>query len=262
MSRADRAIRALAAVTVVALAVIAAVVSYQHAYAIASEHGQDGWTARLTPLTIDGLVFVPGLVMLDAARRGSRAPFLAWLALGLGIGATGAVNVLHGLDHGPVGAAVAGWPAVALVLAHELLMGMIRRGGVSSHTVGREESREWAEVWRSVSRVVAEGAKGTRIVGTPAAAVRLTGANREVLAGPGEGEGVHSVDAPGSTRSITVPADHALSHPAVIGPPGQPLVADLDSAIVSARSAGRSIRAIAEEFGVTRYRVRKALAAG
>jgi hypothetical protein len=51
-----------------------------------------------------------------------------WL-LGLGIAATLAANVVHGLGHGPVGAAVAAWPAVALigsVGSYELLMMVIR----------------------------------------------------------------------------------------------------------------------------------------
>ena len=48
-----------------------------------------------------------------------------WL-LALGIVATLAANVLHGLDHGPIGAAVAAWPALALVGSYELLMTLIR----------------------------------------------------------------------------------------------------------------------------------------
>jgi hypothetical protein len=46
--------------------------------------------------------------------------------LGLGIGATSAANVGHGLGHCVVGAAVAAWPAVALVGSYELLMLIIR----------------------------------------------------------------------------------------------------------------------------------------
>jgi hypothetical protein len=48
-----------------------------------------------------------------------------WL-LGLGITATLAANVAHGLGHGLTGAAVAAWPAVALVGSYELLMMVIR----------------------------------------------------------------------------------------------------------------------------------------
>jgi hypothetical protein len=66
------------------------------------------------------------MVMLDSARRGVRVPALARWLLGLGIAATLAANVAHGLGHGPVGAAVGAWPAVALVGSYELLMMIIR----------------------------------------------------------------------------------------------------------------------------------------
>jgi hypothetical protein len=66
------------------------------------------------------------MVMLDSARRGVRVPALARWLLGLGIIATLAANVAHGLGHGLVGAGVAAWPAVALVGSYELLMMVIR----------------------------------------------------------------------------------------------------------------------------------------
>jgi hypothetical protein len=71
------------------------------------------------------------MVMLDSARRGVRVPTLARWLFGLGIAATLAANVAHGLGHGLIGAAVDAWPAVALVGSCELLM-MIIRGTQSS----------------------------------------------------------------------------------------------------------------------------------
>ena len=64
--------------------------SYEHAYDLVRAQGEAGWTARLVPLMVDGLV-------------------------GLGIAATLAANVAHGLGQGLTGAAVAAWLAVALV---------------------------------------------------------------------------------------------------------------------------------------------------
>ena len=64
--------------------------------------------------------------MLDSVRRKVPIPALARWLLGLGIAATLAANVAHGLGHGPVGAAVAAWPAVALAGSYELLMTVIR----------------------------------------------------------------------------------------------------------------------------------------
>jgi hypothetical protein len=60
--------------------------------------------------------------MLDSARRKMPVPALARWLLGVGIAATLAANVAHGLGHGFVGAGVAAWPAVALVGSYELLM--------------------------------------------------------------------------------------------------------------------------------------------
>jgi hypothetical protein len=57
-------------------------------------------------------------------------PGLARWLLGLGIAATLAANVAHGLGHGLIGAAVAAWPAVALVGSYELLMVIIRSAQV------------------------------------------------------------------------------------------------------------------------------------
>ena len=82
--------------------------------------------ARLVPLTVDGLIYASSMVMFDCARRKVPVPALARWLLGLGITATLAANVAHGLGHGLTGAAVAAWPAVALVGSCELLMMIIR----------------------------------------------------------------------------------------------------------------------------------------
>ncbi|GAA4316036.1 hypothetical protein BJY14_005056 [Actinomadura luteofluorescens] len=136
-------IRASTAATVVGIGGIAAVVSFRHALEVVRDNGESGVTAYLTPLTVDGLVFTASMVLLDAARRGDRAPMLARVALALGIAATVAVNVLHGLAHGPVGAVVGAWPAITLILVVELLMGMIRRGRQSAEA--EPESGDVAE---------------------------------------------------------------------------------------------------------------------
>jgi hypothetical protein len=126
MAGTDKAIRWSTAAAVIGVAVVAAVVSYEHAYALVRAHGEAGWTAHLIPLTVDGLIWASSMVMLDSVRRGVPVPSLARWLLGLGIAATLAANVAHGLGHGPIGAAVGAWPAVALVGSYELLMMIIR----------------------------------------------------------------------------------------------------------------------------------------
>jgi hypothetical protein len=123
---ADRIIRWSTALAVLGVAAVAAVASYEHAYDLVSAHGESGWTAHMVPLTVDGLIYASSMVMLDSARRKVPVPGLARCLLGLGIAATLAANVAHGLGHGLVGAAVAAWPAVALVGSYELLMAIIR----------------------------------------------------------------------------------------------------------------------------------------
>ncbi|MCU1670502.1 MAG: hypothetical protein JWP40_3429 [Blastococcus sp.] len=200
----DRLIRVSAALTVVGVAGVAAFVSYRHAYEVATAHGETGVTASLIPFTIDGLVFVASMVMLDSARRGQSSPTLAKWALALGIGSTVAVNVLHGIAHGPVGAVIAAWPAVTLVVVVELLMGMIRRGRV----VLAEQVAEVAD-----------------------------------------------------DRPAEVAVERVLSHPQTelseAPDAGHGAVVSLDDAVMSARAAGMSVRAVSEAFGVTRYRVEK-----
>jgi hypothetical protein len=130
MMAADRVIRWTTAGAVVGVAAIAGVASYEHAYALVRAHGEAGWTGRLFPLTLDRLIYASSMVMLDSARRKMPVP-ARWL-LGLGIAATLAANVAHGLGHGPIGAAVAAWPAVALVGSYELLTMVIRSSQAAS----------------------------------------------------------------------------------------------------------------------------------
>ena len=91
-------------------------------------HGESGVTARLVPFTVDGLIWAASMVVLDASRRGQPVPRLAAWSLGAGIVATVGANLAHGVGHGPVGALVSAWPALALVGSFELLMMLIRTG--------------------------------------------------------------------------------------------------------------------------------------
>ena len=124
----DRQIRITTALAVVTVAVVAAVISYQHAYELVRSHGESGLTARLLPFTVDGLIWAASMVALDASRRGQPVPRLAAWSLGTGIVATVGANLAHGVGHGPVGALVSAWPALALVGSFELLMMLIRTG--------------------------------------------------------------------------------------------------------------------------------------
>jgi hypothetical protein len=124
----DRLIRITTALAVLAVAGVAAIISYQHAYELVHSHGESGVTARLLPFTVDGLIWAASMVVLDASRRNQPVPRLAAWSLAAGIVATVGANLAHGIGHGPIGALVSAWPALALVGAFELLMMLIRTG--------------------------------------------------------------------------------------------------------------------------------------
>ncbi|MES9604591.1 DUF2637 domain-containing protein [Actinomadura sp. NPDC000929] len=135
----DRLIRITTALAVVAVATVAAVISYRHAYELVHSHGESGPTARLVPFTVDGLIWAASMVILDASRRKHPAPPLAKWSLAVGIVATVGANVAHGVSHGPIGAIVSAWPALALVGSFELLMTLTR--AAASPDLTQDEQR-------------------------------------------------------------------------------------------------------------------------
>lgn len=83
MIAADPIIRWSTAGAVVGVAAVAAVASYEHAYDLVRARGEVGWTARMVPLTVDGLIYASSMVMLDSARRqGARSGLARWLVWG------------------------------------------------------------------------------------------------------------------------------------------------------------------------------------
>jgi len=121
-----RLIRITTALAVMAVAGVAAIISYQHAYELVTTHGETGLTARLLPFTVDGLIWAASMTVLDASRRNHPVPLLAKWSLAVGIVATIGANLAHGMNHGPIGALVSAWPALALVGSFELLMLLVR----------------------------------------------------------------------------------------------------------------------------------------
>src|SRR5215475_6018950 len=79
----DRLSRLTTAFAVVAVAMVAAVISYRHAYELVCSHGENGTKARLVPFTVDGLIWAASMVILDANRRMLHVPALAKWSLGV-----------------------------------------------------------------------------------------------------------------------------------------------------------------------------------
>jgi hypothetical protein len=109
------------ALAVLAVATIAAVVSYAHIQALALSHGYTPGTAGLLPFSVDGLIVASSLALANGAR-----PSLARSGLVLGVLATVAANLAYGSRFGLAGEVISAWPAVAFLLASEILLSMLR----------------------------------------------------------------------------------------------------------------------------------------
>jgi hypothetical protein len=122
--RADRWISRAATATVAGLAGIAGAISYSHMRQLASAHGDTGWHAHAFPLSVDGVEIVASLVLLADRRSGRNSGWLPWTALTIGTAASLAANIATA-DQGTISRIIAGWPAVALLIAVKLLSGIL-----------------------------------------------------------------------------------------------------------------------------------------
>ena len=75
------------------LALIAGTVSYLHMRTLVAMHGQPGWVAALTPLSVDGLIVAASTTLLADSRSGRTGGGLPWALLVAGSVASLAANV-------------------------------------------------------------------------------------------------------------------------------------------------------------------------
>jgi len=108
------------------LAVIAGTVSYLHMHQLVAGHGQPGWVAALTPLSVDGMIVAASTALLADSRSGGRGGLLPWLLLVIGSVASLAANVAVA-EPTATGRVIAAWPSFALIGSYELLMRQVRR---------------------------------------------------------------------------------------------------------------------------------------
>lgn len=128
--------RVLTGLAVLAVAVVAGIVSFSHIETLALGHGYGIGTARLLPVSVDGLIVAASLACLTEARARGEASRLSRAGLVLGILATLAANVAAGAQFGIVGGIVNAWPAVAFIVASEILLRMLRTARDLSSTDG------------------------------------------------------------------------------------------------------------------------------
>jgi Protein of unknown function (DUF2637) len=127
---ADRWIRRTTIGCVVLLAMIAGTVSYLHMHLLVELHGQPGWVAALTPLSVAGMIVAASTTLLADSRGGDRGGVLPWALLVAGSAASLAANVAAA-EPTMTGRVIAAWPSFALIAAYELLMRQVRRAADS-----------------------------------------------------------------------------------------------------------------------------------
>ena len=110
------------------VSLIAGIASYFHALAVVQAAGATAPVAYLVPALADLVILGASADLLAASRAGQPRPRLTMVALGVGVVVTLAMNVAAGSGHGLGGRLVAGWPALAFILALESLAGLVRRG--------------------------------------------------------------------------------------------------------------------------------------
>jgi hypothetical protein len=113
------------------LAVIAGTVSYLHMHQLVAGHGQPGWVAVLTPLSVDGMIVAASTALLADSRCGGRGGLLPWALLVTGSVASLAANVAVA-EPTATGRVIAAWPSFALIGSYELLMRQVRRSAGST----------------------------------------------------------------------------------------------------------------------------------
>src|SRR5262249_30181858 len=131
---ANRWIRRTTIGCVTLLALIAATVSYLHMHTLVALHGQPGWVAALTPLSVDGMIVAASTTLLTESRSGGRGGILPWTLLAVGSVASLAANVAVA-EPTATGRVIAAWPSFALIGSYEMLMRQVRRN--AANYVGR-----------------------------------------------------------------------------------------------------------------------------
>ncbi len=86
---------------------------------LVERHGEPGWVAALTPLSVDGMIVAASTTLLADSRSGRRGGSLSWLLLAAGSVASLAANVAVA-EPTVTGRVIAAWPSFALIGSYEL----------------------------------------------------------------------------------------------------------------------------------------------
>lgn len=154
------------------LALIAGAVSYLHMHLLVARHGQPGWIAALTPLSVDGMIVAASMTLLADSRSGRRGEVLPWGLLIAGSVASLAANVAVA-EPSLTDQVIAAWPSFALTASYELLTRQVRASTTDRQShIGLSRSPRGSRPGRPTAGAESRGpVPGLTLVG-PGAAVR------------------------------------------------------------------------------------------
>jgi Protein of unknown function (DUF2637) len=125
---------------VAGLAIVAGAISFAHMRELAAHHDQLGWKSYAFPISVDGVEIVASLYLVAQLRAGRSTGWIPWVALIVGTLASLAANVaVGGAD--PIGKALAGWPALSMLVSVKLLFSMFDHGDGDQRTTVRDDQR-------------------------------------------------------------------------------------------------------------------------
>jgi len=125
---------------VAGLAVVAGAISFAHMRELATHHDQLGWKSYAFPISVDGLEIVASLYLVAQRRAGRATGWVPWVALVVGTAARLVANVaVGGAD--PIGKALAGWPALSMLVSVKLLSAMFDHEKDDQRTIVRDDQR-------------------------------------------------------------------------------------------------------------------------
>ncbi|MDQ7905929.1 DUF2637 domain-containing protein [Phytohabitans sp. ZYX-F-186] len=230
-TRTDKTLLVVTAVFVAGLAVVAGAISFSHMRELAHDHDQLGWKSLAFPISVDGLEIVASLYLVAQRRAGRPTGWIPWVALIVGTAASLAANVaVGGAD--PIGKALAGWPAVSMLISIKLLFSMIDHTNVDQRTTVRDDQRTSATVPDVPGTVQRTG----RDDGAPSGTVH---AEQTVHAGPSAtGPSDPSGHAAGTRGGVARPALGRTGNP---GHRSAPVDIRAVAHLIPAARAGRAV---------------------
>lgn len=106
---------------------VAAVASYTHMRELTAHHAAPGseWLSWLIPLSVDGLMVVASIVVVNARRNGVKVPVLAMVAIAVGLIVSLTANAAAPAAD-IVGKIINAWPAAAFAFGYELVFMLVR----------------------------------------------------------------------------------------------------------------------------------------